>query len=249
MTFRLIYELEPPRVPDIKKVRTQIEIFGPICDAILIPDNHLGRPAMSSVPLALEVRSHGFRPIVALNARDRNHLRLASELITLRAYEIEEVLFVYGDMTDEGRSNLTVREMLSHEEGEGLKKGVAAPIGRPLGWRSSADFLFTQLSFGGADPAAWRESQGFSHPLYCGVLALRDADMARRFSERIAELELPDGYLDAFDRNGEAGFETAVAELETLSASGIDGAHLVVPAGWRRFAELLEDWVSSRPGS
>jgi 5,10-methylenetetrahydrofolate reductase len=249
VSFRLIYELEPPRVPDLKKVRTQIEIFGPIVDAILIPDNHLGQPAMSSVPLALEVRSHGFKPIVALNARDRNHLRLASELITLRAYEIEEVLFLYGDPIDEGRSSLNVKQMLAHEAGDGLKKGVAAVVGKRLGWRSNADFLFTQLAFGSVDAGAWRAREGFNHPVFCGVIGMKDAEIASKFADRIPELAPPMSYFKAFERDPDAGFVSALSELDSLADSGIEGAHLVVPAGWRRFSEMLEDWATSRRDS
>lgn len=243
MSFRLIYELEPPRVPDLKKVRTQIEIFGPIVDSILVPDNHLGLPAMSSLALALEVRAHGFKPIVALNARDRNHLRLASDLITLRAYEVEEVLFLYGDPIESGRSDLSVKHMLADESGSGLKRGVAASIGKPLRWKSRADFLFTQLAFDRAKPGRWREAEGFAHPVYCGVIALPNREIAERVSNHIPDLNIPTSYMDAFDEDSDAGFSAAMGELDVLKTSGVDGAHLVVPARWRRFAELLENWV------
>lgn len=246
MSFRLIFEVAAPKEPDLKKIQTQIEIFGPVVDAILVPDNHLGQAAMSSVAMALEIRNQGFKPIVALNARDRNRLRLRSDLITLRAYEIEEVLFVYGDPVPEGRSNLTVKEMLRDEAGAGLRRGVAATIGRPLGWRAQADFLFTQLAFGRGKPGYWREAQGFSHPLYCGVIALPNRELARKFLRNIPGLEAPAGYLAAFEEDGEAGFRAALAELDDLHTAGVDGAHLVVPAGWRRFAQMLEEWAASR---
>ena len=75
--FRLIYEIDPPREPATRKFFRQLEIFGGVVDAFLIPDNHLGRPALSSVTLAVEACRQGLRPIVALNARDRNHLGCA----------------------------------------------------------------------------------------------------------------------------------------------------------------------------
>ncbi|MGH7425927.1 MAG: methylenetetrahydrofolate reductase, partial [Candidatus Methylomirabilales bacterium] len=158
----------------------QIEIFGPIVDAILVPDNHLGRPALSSLVIALEVRNLGFKPLVAINARDRNHLRLQSDLLTLRAYEIDEVLFLYGDRIEAGRCRLTVRDMLDDQVCMGLRRGVVASIGRPLGWRRSADFLVTKLAFRRAGAGYWREREGFPHPVYCGVIALSDGVMARR---------------------------------------------------------------------
>lgn len=246
MSFRIIFELEPPRAPDLKKVLKQIEIFGPIVDAFLVPDNHLGLPALSSLAVALEVRSQGYRPIVCINARDRNHLRLASDLLTLRAYGIDEVLFLYGDRIPHGRTGLKVRDMLTDEAGEGLRKGVAAVIGKSLRWKAKADFLMTQLAFGRSKAGYWREAQGFPHPLYCGVIGLPDGEMARKILNNIPDLDLPPGYLEAFKGDTEAGFKAAIAELDELYVSGIDGAQLVVPAGWRRFAELLEEWAESR---
>ncbi|HVF11473.1 MAG TPA: methylenetetrahydrofolate reductase [Actinomycetota bacterium] len=242
MSFRLIYEIAVPREPDLVKIRTQIEIFGPVVDAILVPDNHLGQAALSSVAVALEVRSHGFRPIVAINARDRNELRLRSDLITLRTYDIDEVLFVRGDKISDAKSELTVRKMLDEPMAEGIKRGVTAVVGKSITWRSKADFLFTQLAFGHGKPGYWREAHGFPHPLYCGVIGLPNQELARKFLANIPGLQAPPGYLAAFERDGEAGFSSALKELEDLRSAGVDGAHLVVPARWRRFAELLTQW-------
>lgn len=242
MSFRLIYELSIPREPNVKKILTQIEIFRPVADSFLVPDNHLGRAAMSSLAAAIEVRANDGKPLVALNARDRNELRLKSDLLTLTAYEIDEVLFVYGDPAGE-RSGLTVRRMLEASDGEDLKRGVAVTIGKPLGWRERADFLFTNLAFGRGKPGYWREARGFSHPLYCGVIALQNRDLSAKYLANIPGLEAPPGYLEAFDDDGDAGFRAALKELDDLKAAGVDGAHLVVPAGWRRFAGMLEEWV------
>jgi 5,10-methylenetetrahydrofolate reductase len=245
VSFRVILEIAPPREPDLGKVVRQIELFGQIVDAVLVPDNSLGTAAMSSIVLGLEVRRLGAEPVVALNARDRNHIRLDSDFITLRASGIGEVLLLYGDAVERGRSDLTVREMLGCRAGEGLSRGVAAAAGRPLGWRAGADFLVSKLDFGRADLGAWRRTTGFAGfggPVYGGVLALADETMARRVCESVAGLELPEDLLGAFARDGEAGFRHAIALLEHLRLTGVDGAHLVVPARWRRFAELLQEW-------
>lgn len=246
MAFRIIVEIEPPREPDLPRLLRQVEIFGPLADALLVPDNHLGAPALSSVALAIEVKGRGFRPIVAVNARDRNPLRLRSDLLTLRAYGIDEVLLLWGDRIDRGRTGLTVREMLRDPAGAGIRRGVVATVGRPLGWRRDADFLVTKLAFGRSWAGYWREAEGFPHPLYCGVIALPDAAMARKVLSNIPDIDPPAGYLEAFETNGEAGFEAAIAELDELWQSGVDGAHIVVPAGRRRFAEMLEAWAVSR---
>ncbi|MEO7804807.1 MAG: hypothetical protein ABIS18_10975 [Actinomycetota bacterium] len=246
MSFRLIFEIEPPRIPDLGKVAAQIDIFGPIVDAILVPDNHLGLPAMSSLTIALEIAKRGFHPIVALNARDRNHLRFKSDILTLNAYGIHEVLFLYGDPIDHGRSSLKVKQMLSDPVVASTKRGVAATIGKPLGWRASADFLFTQLEFGRGKAGYWREAEGFSQPVYCGVIALPDLVLARKVIGNIPGLEPPPGFFESFSDDPDAGFHAAISELDDLYRSGVDGAQLVVPAGRRRFAAMLEGWIADR---
>ncbi|MGH2733390.1 MAG: methylenetetrahydrofolate reductase [Actinomycetota bacterium] len=246
MSFRVIFELAPPREPNLRKVLRQIEVFAPIVHAFLVPDNHLGQPAISSLAIALEVQARGFSPIVALNARDRNRLRLRSDLLTLRAYGVQEVLFLYGDPVEGQRCGLTVRQMLNDDAGDGLRRGAVATIGKPLGWRAAADFLVTRLDLAGP-PADFHPVSGSGvRPIYCGTLALAGAEIARKVLANLPNLAPPPGYLEAFDHDDEAGFHAALESLDHLRRSGIDGAHLVVPARRRRFARLLESWMADR---
>ncbi|MEA2534778.1 MAG: hypothetical protein QOJ93_2589 [Actinomycetota bacterium] len=246
MSFRLIYEIDPPREATLTKFFRQLEIFGDVVDAVLIPDNHLGRSALSSVALAIEATKRGVRPIVALNARDRNHLRLHSDFLTLRAFGVEEVLLLFGDRIETGRSDLTVRRMLEHEGGDGLRRGVVAPLSKALAWRRAADFLVTQLGVAGLKSAAALREQAWSKPVYGGTAALPTREMATRVLASIPGFTVPDGYLAAFEDDPESGFRFALECLDELCAGGVDGAHLVVPAGRVRFAEMLGDWVAAR---
>jgi hypothetical protein len=246
VSFRLIYEVEPPREATLTKFFRQLEIFGDVVDAVLIPDNHLGRSAISSVALAIEAAKRGFRPIVALNARDRNHLRLHSDFLTLRAFGVEEVLLLFGDRIETGRSDLTVRRMLEHEGGDGLRRGVVAPLTKALAWRKAADFLVTQLGLEGLKSAAALREQAWSKPVYGGTAALPTREIATKVLASIPGLTVPDGYLSAFDDDPESGFRFALECLDELCDGGVDGAHIVVPAGRLRFAEMLGDWVAAR---
>jgi methylenetetrahydrofolate reductase (NADPH) len=246
LSFRLIYEVDPPREATLTKFFRQLEIFGDVVDAVLIPDNHLGRSAISSVALAIESAKRGVRPIVALNARDRNHLRLHSDFLTLRAYGVEEVLLLFGDRIEAGRSDLTVRRMLEHEGGAGLRRGVVAPLTKALAWRRAADFLVTQLGVAGLKSAAALREQAWSKPVYGGTAALPTRQMATKVLASIPGFTVPDGYLESFDEDPESGFRFALDCLDELCDGGVDGAHLVVPAGRLRFAEMLGDWVAAR---
>ena len=59
-------------------------------------------------------------------------------------------------------------------------------------------------------------------------------------------VDAPDDFIERFNEDPEAGFNAAISELDHLHDSGINGAQLVVPAGRRRFAEMLGEWRSSR---
>jgi methylenetetrahydrofolate reductase (NADPH) len=61
-SFEVISEIEPATRPDLTRVRHQVGVLAPVSDAFLIPDNHLGRATVSSVAVAHEVASMGFRP-------------------------------------------------------------------------------------------------------------------------------------------------------------------------------------------
>src|SRR5918999_399908 len=157
--FRILCEIEPPRRPEISHVREQIHVLGPVSDAFLIPDNHLGRATVSSVAVAHEVAYMGGRSIACLNARDRNLLGFRRDLLTAAAYGVDHFLFVYGDAPQEGRraEDLSVRGMIDEVRGFGtgplfqgypdFKIGTVAKPGRPLGWRAAADFVFVQISY------------------------------------------------------------------------------------------------------
>ncbi|HEU5004242.1 MAG TPA: hypothetical protein VFW71_15880 [Actinomycetota bacterium] len=242
--LRLIYEIEPPREPSLDKFCRQLELYGGVVDAVLIPDNHLGRPALSSVALAIEAHRHGVHPIVALNARDRNLLRLRSDLLTLHAFGIDDVLFLFGDHIAEGRTGLTVRRMLADEAPAGMRRGAVVPMDRALGWRSAADYLFAQLGTEGLASAHRIRAEGWTKPIYAGTAALASRVLAERLVGAIPGFVLPEGYLAAFDADEEAGFAAAIGWLDDLQAAGITGAHLVVPARRARFAELLGAWRS-----
>jgi 5,10-methylenetetrahydrofolate reductase len=198
------------------------------------------------VTLGIESAKWGVRPIVALNARDRNHLRLHSDFLTLRAFGVEEVLLLFGDRIDAGRSGMTVRRMLEHEGGDGLRRGVVAPVTKALAWRHAADFLVTQLGAEGLASAAALREQAWSKPVYGGCAALPTREMATRVLANIPGFTVPDGYLDAFDDDPDSGFRFALDSLDELCDGGVDGAHLVVPAGRVRFAEMLAGWVAAR---
>jgi hypothetical protein len=136
--------------------------------------------------------------------------------------------------------------MLEHEGGDGLRRGVVAPLTKALAWRQAADFLVTQLGVAGLKSVAALREQAWTKPVYGGTAALPTREMAAKVLGSIPGFTVPDGYLAAFDDDPESGFRFALDCLDELCDGGVDGAHLVVPAGRLRFAEMLGDWVAAR---
>jgi methylenetetrahydrofolate reductase (NADPH) len=246
-SFEVVCEIEPPVSADMDIVREQIAILRPVCDAFLVPDSHLGRATVSSIAVAHEVGYLGGRAVACLNARDRNLLGLQRDLLTARAYGVEELLFVYGDEPEHGeRSGLTVRRMLEEVRASGgdppFRVGVTADVTRDLpAWKRDADFAFTQISFDDTAVSRWRDRVGFEGPVYAGVIALASEKMATRLADLIPGFEVPDDVLRDLAGDPAAGVEMAVAQVVGLRDSGaVDGVHLIPARRYRQLAQALE---------
>lgn len=250
--FVILTEVEPPRRPDIEHVRRQIEVLKPVTDAFLIPDNHLGRATVSSVAVAHEVAYLGGRGIACLNARDRNLLGFRRDLLTAASYGVDHFLFVYGDPPQEGRrtEDLTVRGMINEVRsfGEGplfqgysdFRIGTVAKAGRPLAWRTQADFVFVQVTYAFDRLLQWRESLDYAGRMYAGVLVLASARMARRINASIPDIRVPENIVDKLD-DPEVGVDLACEQIERVRASGaFDGVHLIPVGRYREMAARLK---------
>ncbi len=241
--FEIICEIEPPVSADLRGVRRQIAVLTHTCDTFLVPDNHLGRATVSSIAVAHEVGRLQGRAVACLNARDRNLLGFHRDLLTARAYGVDQLLLVYGDAPERGeRSSLTVRQMLgevAQRDRDSYHVGVAADVTRELpAWKRDADALFTQISFDVGAVARWRERVGFEGAVYSGVVVLANARMARRLADLIPGLEVPDAVLRDLSRGVQVGVDLAVEQMLELRGSGsVDGVHLV-PAG--RYLDTAE---------
>jgi methylenetetrahydrofolate reductase (NADPH) len=250
--FAVLCEIEPPRTPDLEHLREQIGVLLPVSDAFLIPDNHLGRATVSSVAVAHEVAYLGGRSIACLNARDRNLLGFRRDLLTAASYGVDHFLFVYGDPPREGRrtEDLTVRGMIEEVRSFGtgplfqgysdFRIGTVAKVGRPLAWRSRADYVFVQVTYATDRLIRWREELGYEGRVYAGVLVLASARMARRINASIPDIRIPQTIVDKLEADPDYGIDLACEQIETLRESGVvDGVHLVPVGKFRQMAARL----------
>jgi methylenetetrahydrofolate reductase (NADPH) len=251
--FEVVCEIEPAVRPDLKRVRHQIGVLSSVASAFLVPDNHLGRAAVSSVAVAHEVEAMGGRSIACLNSRDRNLLGFRRDLLTAAAYGVDQFLFVHGDKpTSGGRtSELTVRAMidearsLAYErslDGVGpFRVGAVAGFSPLPAWKRTADFVFLQVSYSVEAVLRWRDATDVDVPVYAGVMVLASGAMARRIASEIPDIEIPAALVDRVNADSAAGVDAACEQVLQLRDSGaFDGVHLIPVARYREVAAKLE---------
>jgi 5,10-methylenetetrahydrofolate reductase len=249
--FEIVCEIEPPTSADLMHVRHQIGVLSKVASAFLIPDNHLGRATVSSIAVAHEVALMGGRSIACLNARDRNQLGFRRDLLTAAAYGVDQFLFVYGDRPTSGArtGQLTVRTMIEELRAfaamptlpQPFRVGVSAGPGPLASWKREADFVFAQVQFSLDDLLRWRSTIAFDGPVYAGVMAVPSIGMARKVGADIPQLAVPDAWLDAIDRDPNAGVRLACDLVRAVESSGaFAGVHLIPVSRYREVAANLE---------
>jgi 5,10-methylenetetrahydrofolate reductase len=194
----------------------------------------------------------GGRPIACLNARDRNLLGFRRDLLTAAAYGVDHFLFMYGDAPREGRrtEDLTVRGMIDEVRSYGtgplfsgyadFRIGTVTRPGRPLAWRTRADFVFVQVTYDLERLLRWRETLDFPGRMYAGVLVLASSRMGHRVNAMIPGINIPGSIIDKLDDDPTLGIDIACEQISALKDSGgFDGVHLVPVGRYREVAKRL----------
>jgi len=243
--FSILCEIEPATTPDLRRVRRQIVAFDGVTDHFLIPDNHLGRATVSSIAVAREVAALGGRAVACVNSRDRNLLGFRRDLLTAAAYGVRDFLFVRGDdPVDGGRSDLTVRQMLTEARaypdadfslGVTVRCGATAPA-----WKQDADFWLVQACYDIDRLVAWRQTVDYPGQIFAGVLVMASAKMASRIAADLPEIDVPSELIGAFEHDPDAGVHAALDLVAAVRRSGaFDGVHLVPVGRYQQVATLM----------
>lgn len=246
--FQIICEIEPALGPSLMSVRHQVDVLAGVSTAILIPDNHLGRATVSSIAAAHEVVQMGSTPIACINSRDRNRLGFQRDLLTAAAYDVHELLLVFGDRPASGGTehDLTAATMLAdarafnaahRDETPPFLLGVTTRLARLPAWKLDSDMLFVQVGFDVARLVEWRQSVSFRGPVYAGVLVLSSAAMARALMKRTPEITVPEHIINRLEKDPCFGVDFALEQVAAVAASGLfEGVHLISVGRYRDVA-------------
>jgi 5,10-methylenetetrahydrofolate reductase len=154
-------------------------------------------------------------------------------------------LFVRGDdPADGGRSDLTVRQMLTEARAypdARFSLGVTARCGSTVpAWEHEADFWLVQASFEPEKLIEWRRSLDYAGKIFAGVLVMASAKMAARIATDLPEINVPVELIEALERDPDAGVHRALDLVATLQQSGaVDGVHLVPVGRYHQVATLM----------
>lgn len=242
--FEVVWEIEPPLRADVGLLHAQLDVASRVTTTVLVPDNHIGQATVSSIAIAREVRTRALHPIACLNARDRNLLGLRRDLLTCDLDGIDDLLLVYGDEPEVGSraSDLTVRTMVQEcrQRSPHVRLGLTTRLGSLPAWKLAADRLFVQVSYDLDALLRWRDQIRFDGPVYPAILVVPSVAMAHRLAARVPALRVPDRWLEAIDRDPNAGVELAATLAERLRESGaFEGIHLVSGRRHREAASRL----------
>lgn len=241
-------------------------MLGPVADAFLVPDNHLGRATVSSIGVAREVAAMGGRAIACLNSRDRNVLGFRRDLLTAAAYGVQEFLLVYGDRPDVGTrsDDVSVRRMMEEIRTFGssdtfagcppFRVGATTRLTDVPAFKREADFLVTQVAHSIDDLARWRDGLDVDVPVYAGVMVVASASMARKLAAESPQLSVPEWLIDAVETDRDAGVDAVCALVERVrDHGGFAGVHIVGVSRYRQLGARLEaaGWTrtSKRPAA
>src|SRR5262249_22960688 len=150
---------------------------------------------------------------------------------------VDEFLFVYGDRPTSGArtAQLTVRSMIDELRSfafEGTRQpfrvGVTTSGADLPTWKRDADFLFVQVCFSLDEALSRRERIDFDGPIYAGVMVVPSAAMAAKLAADVPQLAVSDRWIDAVDRDPDAGVGLACDLVAAVRESGLyDGVHLI----------------------
>jgi 5,10-methylenetetrahydrofolate reductase len=95
--FVVTGEIAPPLGTDLTAMRTSVETFAPVCDAVNVTDNQGATLHLSSLAASRVVLEMGVEPIFQQTCRDRNRLALQSDLLAAWTLGLRNLLVVTGD--------------------------------------------------------------------------------------------------------------------------------------------------------
>ncbi len=253
--FTLTAELNLNQRADAQTLLRQVELLGPLVDAIQTTDNPYSQVQISALAAASLILGRGFDAVPQFNCRDRNRTALESDLLGAMALGVESVLLLRGDAYKNSADSkavfdLDAKELIAKARSlsgaDGFYIGGVATVFKPVaGWQpdelnakvdAGAQFIQTQLCF---DTNVLRRYIGHlvsakltwrSH-IVIGVATLPSAEAARWLQRNLRGALMPDELVERMEQAQdpeEEGVKICAELMQEFSEiPGVSGANLM----------------------
>jgi homocysteine S-methyltransferase len=197
--FVITVEVSPPHgVQDADELESCRQLRAAGVDAVDVADNPMARLRMSPWAMAARIqREVGVETILHFTTRDRNLIRLQSDLLAVHALGIRTVLVLRGDPPQTGDYPQATAVSDVHPSGlvrmiKGFNEGrdlAGNPIGEPTRFLVGA-----ALNMAARDPD--REIRAFERKVAAGIdfvctMPIFEPETLDRFTTRVGALSIP----------------------------------------------------------
>ena len=94
--FSVIVSLDPPKGTDLSVLKSHADLFKGRVDAVLIRDNPDAVMRMTPAAACLALLDKGIKPLMGLNARDRNRIAMQGDLLGAWSCGIKDLVIEQG---------------------------------------------------------------------------------------------------------------------------------------------------------
>jgi methylenetetrahydrofolate reductase (NADPH) len=192
--FVLTAEVTPPVSFSRDELLDKALPLKGLADAVNVTDGAGARPHLGAVTSAGILLQNGIEPILQLTCRDRNRIGLQSELMSMAALGVQNLLVLRGDDPSAGDQpdakpvfDLDARQLL--ETARRLRDTAELPSGRKV--TGKAEF-FLGAADSPVDPQPGWEPKGLAAKIAAGAQFAQtqfcmDAGVVKRYVARLAE--------------------------------------------------------------
>jgi methylenetetrahydrofolate reductase (NADPH) len=192
--FVFTAEITPPVSFSASELLDKAMPLKGVADAVNVTDGAGARPHLGAVTAAGLLLQNGIEPILQLTCRDRNRIALQSELMSMAALGVQNLLSLRGDDPSAGDQpdtkpvfDLDPRQLL--ETARQLRDAGELPSGKKVSGKAE---FFLGAADAPIDPAPGWEPKGLAGKVAAGAQFAQtqfcmDPGVVRRYLARLAE--------------------------------------------------------------
>lgn len=189
--FAISVELPLHPAQSLRELQRDIELLGPVVDAVQINDNEKAEGHIAPLAMASLLRESGVEPVIHLTCRDRNRIALQSEILGAAAIGVSTLLLWRGNKLPSSFRG-RVRSVFDTKATQLLATAVRL---RDMSKLETASDLFLGTYVTIFEPDQRWRAEGVFEKIDAGAAFLQtrpclDADLVRSWVGKLVELRI-----------------------------------------------------------